>query len=62
MQPFPGVGTTLGNRFSDDGVSSVSGGSTSVVSSGNGNGVFQSTSSVSGPDGKVHTTHQSGRI
>lgn len=64
IQPFPAVGgTVLGNRFSDDGVSSVAGGSVSSVSSGTGgNGVFQSTSSVSGPDGKVHTTHQSGRI
>lgn len=49
----------LQSRFSDDepGVGGTSGGTSTFTSN---NGVFHSVSSVQGPDGKVHTRHESG--
>lgn len=53
------IGGGLHSRFSDDDIPGGTSGGTTTFTSGN--GVFHSTSSHQGPDGKVHTRHQSGK-
>lgn len=56
---FTGTTSTLDNRFGEDEVPVITGGTQTVTSQ---NGNFQVVTSVLKPDGQVVTTQQSGKV